>query len=174
MTHQKQFWRSFVPKLESRRKLTSTSCRANSALSNCLCQYFYEFWPPARLFQILYITSTLHKTLVGPIKAVKIVLIPTDSDAVFHEESEYGVGFKIRAKKLGLFSIFRKQFIFFLFKKLKVHFLYFAYIFAKKRFILKNFITKMISEKFSTNPESFNKFGRGRRIDLANSGGMTQ
>ena len=31
----------------------------------------------------------------------------------------------------------------------------------------------MISEKFSTNPESFNKFGRGRRIDLANSGGMT-
>ena len=30
----------------------------------------------------------------------------------------------------------------------------------------------MISEKFSTDPESFNKFGRGRRIDLANSGGM--
>ena len=33
----------------------------------------------------------------------------------------------------------------------------------------KKFITKMISEKFSTNPESFNKFGRGHR----NSGGMT-
>ena len=95
---------------------------------------------------------------------MKIVLIPTDSDAVFHEESEYGVGFKIRAKKVELSSIFRKQFIVFLLKKLKVHFLYFAYIFAKKRFILKNFITKMISEKFSTNPESFNKFGRGRRI----------
>ena len=30
----------------------------------------------------------------------------------------------------------------------------------------------MISEKFSTNPESFNKFGRGRGIDLVNSGGM--
>ena len=101
---------------------------------------------------------------MGPIKAVKIVLIPMDSDAVFHEESEYGVGFKIRAKRVGLSSIFRKQFIFFLLKKLKVHFLYFAYIFAKKRFILKKFITKMISEKFSTNPESFNKFGRGRRI----------
>ena len=53
---------------------------------------------------------------------------------------------------------------FFLLKNLKVHFLYFAYIFAKKRFILKKFITKMISEKSSTNPESFNKFGRGRRI----------
>ena len=31
----------------------------------------------------------------------------------------------------------------------------------------------MISEKISTNPESFKKFGRGRRIDLANSDGMT-
>ena len=110
---------------------------------------------------------------MGLIEAVKIVLIPTDSDAVFHEESEYGVGFKIRAKKVGLSSIFRKQFIFLLLKKLKVHFLYFAYIFAKKRFILKKFITKIISENFSTNPESFNKFGRGRRIDLANSDGMT-
>ena len=32
----------------------------------------------------------------------------------------------------------------------------------------------MISERFSTNPAGFNKFGRGRRIDLANSDGMTQ
>ena len=56
---------------------------------------------------------TLHKTLVGAIKAVKIVLIPTDSDAVFHEKSEYGVDFKIRAEKVGLSSILRKQFIFF-------------------------------------------------------------
>ena len=164
MTHQKQFWRSFVPKLESGRKLTSTSCRASSALSNCLCQYFYEFWPPARLFQILYITSTLYKTLVGPIKAVKIVLIPTDSDAVFHEESEYGVGFKIWAKKVGLSSIFRKQFIFFVEKTESAFFVFYLYL-CEKRFILKKFITKMISEKFSTNSESFNKFGRGRRID---------
>ena len=110
---------------------------------------------------------------MGPIKAVKIVLIPTDSNAVFHEESEYEVGFKIRAKKVGLSSIFRKKFIFLLLKILEVYFLYFANIFAKKRFILKKFITKMISEKFSTNSESFKKFGRGRWIDLANSGGMT-
>ena len=102
---------------------------------------------------------------MGPIKAVKIVLIPTDSDAVFHEESEYEVGFKIRAKKVGLSSIFREKFIFLLLKILEVHFLYFAYIFGKKRFILKKFITKMISEKSSTNSESFKKFGRGRRID---------
>jgi hypothetical protein len=31
----------------------------------------------------------------------------------------------------------------------------------------------MISEKFSTNPESFIKFGRGHRIDLATSHGNT-
>ena len=31
----------------------------------------------------------------------------------------------------------------------------------------------MISEKFSTNTESFNEFRRGRRIDLVTSGGMT-
>ncbi len=37
----------------------------------------------------------------------------------------------------------------------------------------KNNITKMISEKFSTNPESFIKFGRGRRIDLINPHGYT-
>ena len=38
---------------------------------------------------------------------VKIVSIPMDSDAVFHEESEYVVGFKIRVKKLGLSLLFR-------------------------------------------------------------------
>jgi hypothetical protein len=31
----------------------------------------------------------------------------------------------------------------------------------------------MISEKFSTNPESFIKFGRDRRIELATSHGYT-
>ncbi len=31
----------------------------------------------------------------------------------------------------------------------------------------------MLSEKFSTNPESFKGFGRGRRVDLATSHGYT-
>ncbi len=31
----------------------------------------------------------------------------------------------------------------------------------------------MLSEKFSTNPEGFIKFGRGRRVDLATSHGYT-
>jgi hypothetical protein len=38
---------------------------------------------------------------------------------------------------------------------------------------LKKKITKMLSEKFSTNPESFKGFGRGRRVDLATSHGYT-
>jgi hypothetical protein len=36
-----------------------------------------------------------------------------------------------------------------------------------------NFIIKMINEDSSTNPESFNGFGRGRRMDLATSHGNT-
>ena len=36
-------------------------------------------------------------------------LIPMNSDAAFHEESEYVVGFKIRVKKGGLSSFFRKK-----------------------------------------------------------------
>jgi hypothetical protein len=34
-------------------------------------------------------------------------------------------------------------------------------------------ITKMISEKFSTNLENFTRFGRGRQIDLVNAHGYT-
>jgi hypothetical protein len=101
---------------------------------------------------------------VDRIKVVKVVLIPMDSDAVFHEESEYMVGFKIRVKKVELSSQFRKKFIFLFLKKIKMQFLYFTCILTKTNFILKKIITKMISEKFSTNSESFNKFGRGRRI----------
>jgi predicted DNA-binding ArsR family transcriptional regulator len=37
-------------------------------------------------------------------------------------------------------------------------------IFVKIESNLKKKITKMLSEKFSTNPESFKGFGRGRRI----------
>ena len=62
---------------------------------------------------------------------------------------------------------------FFFLKKIKVHFSYFTYIFAKTEFILKNVMIKTISEKFSTNPESFNGFERGRRNDPVISGGMT-
>ena len=76
---------------------------------------------------------TLHKTLVHPIKAVKIVLIPTDSDAVFHEESEYGVGFKIRAKNVGLSSIFRKQFILFFVEKTESAFFVFCLYLCDKK-----------------------------------------
>jgi hypothetical protein len=58
-------------------------------------------------------------------------------------------------------------------KKTKMWKQYFAHISMKTWSNSKNNITKMISEKFSTNPESFIKFGRGRRIDLATSHGNT-
>jgi hypothetical protein len=44
---------------------------------------------------------------------------------------------------------------------------------VKKESKLKNLTTKMLSAKFSTNPESFKAFGRGHRIDLAISYGYT-
>jgi hypothetical protein len=50
---------------------------------------------------------------------------------------------------------------------------YFSYISIKIGSISKTFFTKMISVKSSTNPESFIKFGRGRRVDLATSHGYT-
>jgi hypothetical protein len=50
---------------------------------------------------------------------------------------------------------------------------YFTYISIKIDSILKTFFTKMISAKISANPESFNGFGGGRRMDLAISHGYT-
>ena len=53
------------------------------------------------------------------IKLVKIVLIPTDSDAVFHEESEYVIGFKIQTNNDELSSIFWKKYFLFFAKNAK-------------------------------------------------------
>jgi hypothetical protein len=50
---------------------------------------------------------------------------------------------------------------------------YFTYISIKIDSISKTFSTKMISVKSSTNPESFSKFGSGRRVDLETSHGYT-
>ena len=69
------------------------------------------------------------------------------------------------SKKSGTFIAISIKMHFLFWKKTTVHFSYFIYIFAKTEFILKNLVIKMISEKFSTNPESFNEFERGRRID---------
>ncbi len=58
-------------------------------------------------------------------------------------------------------------------KKCKKSKKYFTHISIKIDSISKTFITKMISVKSSTKPESFIKFGRGRRVDLATSHGYT-
>ena len=85
-----------------------------------------------------------------------------------------GLVLKFEKKKIRTFLDISETVHFFFVQKTESAFFVFCLYLCEKRFILKNFITKMISEKFSTNPESFNKFGRGRRIDLADSGGMTQ
>jgi hypothetical protein len=54
-----------------------------------------------------------------PKKSLKILLISTDSDAVFHEESEYAIGFMIRLKNDGISSIFRYYFDFCFCKKMQ-------------------------------------------------------
>ena len=54
-----------------------------------------------------------------------------------------------------------------------MHVSYLTFIFKKTEFILKKKIIKMISEKFSTNTESFNEFRHGRQIHLVTSDGMT-
>jgi len=87
-----------------------------------------------------------------------------NSDAVFHEESEYVIGFQIRATKDKLSSIFRKK-CFFFEKNAKKPKKCLTSIFIKIHSSWEKFITKMISAKNSTNPESFNGFGRGRAID---------
>jgi hypothetical protein len=51
---------------------------------------------------------------------------------------------------------------------------YLTSIFIKVGLSWETFITKMINTKNSTNPESFNGFRRGRRIDLAKSHANTQ
>ncbi len=47
-------------------------------------------------------------------------------------------------------------------------------IFIKIGLTWEELITKMISAKNSTNPESFNGFGCGRRINMARSHGFTR
>ena len=88
-----------------------------------------------------------------------------NSGADFHEESEYIIGFIFRSSNIELSLIFRAKCIFFLTKSQKMHYQYLTHISTKTGSNSKHFITKMISTKSSTNPESFIRFGRGRRID---------
>ena len=58
-------------------------------------------------FRRVYFRSALPRDLVDHIKFVKCRLIPTESDAAFHEESEYVISFKIQIKTVRLSSLFR-------------------------------------------------------------------
>ncbi len=70
-----------------------------------------------------------------------------DADAVFHEESEYVIGFQIRATNDELLSIFRKKCFLFFSKKCKSPKKYLTGMFIKIGLSSENFITKMISAK---------------------------
>ena len=87
-------------------KLNGASCRASFALSNGYCHHSGSSRLSDRIFQTVCLSSALPG---DHIKFVKSFLIPTDSDAVFHEESEYDIGFKIRIKKVGLSSPFQLE-----------------------------------------------------------------
>jgi hypothetical protein len=82
-----------------------------------------------------------------------------DFDVVFHEESEYVIGFQIRGTNDELSTIFRKHAFLFLQKMQKKSKKYLTCIFMKIESSSEKFITKMISAKNSTNPESFSGLG---------------
>jgi hypothetical protein len=96
-----------------------------------------------------------------------------DSDAVFHEESEYVIVFKIRVTNNELSPIFEKNAFYSLQKTQKKSKKYLTCIFIKTGSNWESFTAKMISAKNSINPESFNGFERDRRIDMAKSHGYT-
>ena len=57
-------------------------------------------------FRSVCFSSALLRDLVDHIKFVKYFPIPTDSDAVFNEESEYVISFEIQMKIVGFSSLF--------------------------------------------------------------------
>ena len=87
-----------------------------------------------------------------------------NSGAVYHEESEYIIGFLFWLGNNELSLILREKCTFFLTKRPKMHYQYLTHISTKTGSNSKHFITKMISAKSSTNPESFIRLRRGRRI----------
>ena len=68
-------------------------------------------------------------------------------------------------QKTGTFLYISQTMHFFLVEKTESAFFVFYLYLCENKVYFKKFIIKMISKKFSTNPEIFNKFGRGRRID---------
>ena len=139
------------------------------------------------LYRTLYVSYLVHSNFIReffeyllvlvvnkvPQKVSEFFVVSRYSDAAFHEESEYAFDFEIRKNNCRDFSIFlRKSYQ--NFSKLKRRRQQnFAFISMKIGIKLKTFFTKMLSERRSTNPESFSKFGRGRRMNLATSYGHT-
>ncbi len=121
----------FSPKSNSYGKLISESFRASSC-SIELPVSLFSFIPHFRLsFSYTFSVDASYSEPGDSWKLKKIVQISMNSDAVFHEESEYVIGFKIWVTYEELSSIFRKNCSLFFAKNAKMLKKYLTCIFIK-------------------------------------------
>jgi hypothetical protein len=123
-------------------KLISACCRASFALSNWQCYHSRSFYFSGTTFGTLLLS--MHPTVNRRThqKFNKIFQVSMDSDAVFHEESEHLIGFKIWVTNDELSSTFRKKCFLFFAKSAKkcrkVEKVFYLYLY-KNRFDFGNF-----------------------------------
>ena len=98
-------------------------------------------------------------------KTKKLLIVVHQSDAVFHEESEYVIYFKIRQRNYRLKPFLLHSTVFAGFKKSKDPIFRFQEIYSKEALKLLKIGIKMITEESSANPEGFIEFGGDRWID---------
>ncbi len=89
-------------------KLISASCRRNFALSNWQCHHSRSFYFSGTTFGTLLLSMRPTVNRRTHQKFNKTFQVSMDSDAVFHDESEYLISFKIWVTNAELSSTFRK------------------------------------------------------------------
>ena len=94
-----------------------------------------------------------------------MLIVVHQSDAVFHEESEYVICFKILQRNYRIKPFLLHGTAFARFKKLKNPIFCFQEIYRKEVLKFLKIGIKMLTEKSSTNSESFIELGGGCRID---------
>ena len=104
---------------------------------------------------------------------IEISYFPTDSDAVFHKESESGSVFSPRVTIIELYNFFFKKLDFSVAKICKTGKNQFNYISETMHSGNLRSHKEMISSMSSFNAESCSKIGRTHRMDLAVSDGFT-
>ena len=107
-------------------------------------------------------------------KSEKLLIAAHQCDAVFHEESEYVICFKIWQRNHRLKSFLLHGTAFTRVKKSKITIFCIQEIYPKEALKFLKIGIKMITKNSSTNRESFIEFGWGHRIDLVRFRGFTQ